>query len=123
MYWKIARWFAKLINILFLSLVLLKVTFIYEHVFSNDKFYLMEKVNDRESVFYYDDNNIPYFLNNKTEECSIFDIFDRDQSEREKEIYESYLFRKIISHRLSLLYLFSIYFGDLVKVVNNMGVI
>lgn len=123
MYWKIARSVAKLTNVIFLVLVCVKISFIYENVFSDEKFSLLGRIEDSGSVYYYDNNNFPYFLNNNNEDFSILDLFDRNYLEKVNDVNESNLFRKIISHRLSLVYLFSIFFGDLVKIIYNMGVI
>ncbi len=123
MYWKIARTFAKLINILFLIFVCMKITFIYKNVFSDEKFALLGKNYDSNSVFYYDNNSFPYFINYNYDDFSIFDLLDKDKSVKGSKDEESNLFRKIVSHRLSLVYLHSIFFGEITKIINNLGVI
>lgn len=99
------------------------MTFICENVFSDEKFTLLRKNNDSSSVFYYDNNSFPYFINYNDDNFSIFDLFDKDKAIKENEDEEPNLFRKIVSHRLSLVYLFSIFFGEITKIINNLGVI
>ena len=123
MNWKIARSLAKLINILFIIFLCIKISFIYKNVYSDEKFSLMGKNNQSGTVFSYDNDNFLYFINYEIEDFSVYNVFDIVESEKGSEKDKSNLFKKIISHRLSLVYLFSIFFGDLVKVIKTLGVL
>lgn len=124
MYWKIARTLAKLINIVFLIFVCIKISSIYYKIFSDEKLDLMKKNTQSDSVFYYDINSFPYFIQNYDDEkFSIFNYFGKVEFSIKDDKEKSSIFRKIMSHRLSLVYLFSIFFGDIIKVIYTMGVI
>ena len=123
MYWKIVRSYAKLLNILFLMLVCTKIYYICQNVFPDKNFFLLSNKEETGSVFYYDNNSFPYFINNNIDDFSIFDLFADDITNKEHDEDQSNLYRKIISHRLSLVYLFSIFFADIIKKINNLGVI
>ncbi len=122
MNWKLARSSAKVINILFLFCICKVVLFLYSNEIYSNNIYSSSENQKLISVSFNDSDNFLSFTKEKNNENNIECLLDISISEN--FIKEKYIFiEEIINHRLSLVYLFSIFFSDLVKLINRIGVI
>jgi len=121
MNWKIARSLAKILNLCFLVLVFVIMLKIYKYE-TKEGYFSLTKNNELKSVFYYNNSKIIYLKTKIVNKEYLQNQYKKDKLHGIHQ--DSYnIFQEIINHRLSLVYLFSIFCEDLVKIILKFGII
>lgn len=122
MNWQTARRLAKITNILFLILVFFLVWKIYLNEKSENPITLVKNDESKiKSVFYYDFESLIniYSKNNQEKNLRNLLVFKDDiKAHKNKKFID-----EIINHRLSLIYLTTILFGDFLKLILGIGIL
>ena len=122
MNWRTARLLAKITNILFLILVFFLVWKIYlKEQSQNPTTFIKNDDSKIKSVFYYDFESLLNIYTKNNQEKTIRNLLvlkDDVKTHKKKKFID-----EIINHRLSLIYLISILFGDFLKLILGIGIL
>jgi len=122
MNWELARLLAKVLNVLFLVFISCIIFNIYQNELVVNSINKKTENFNPKSVFYYDNDEFVYFKLEKRNDFLLNHVLNKQLIEN-ATIEENDIVTEIINHRISIVYLFSIFFGDLVKLINRIGVI